>query len=75
MLPETKRPNEVGQTGNPKSCLYHQLINYSTEDCFVLKGKIQYLINSGSISLPDDSVKASVHQVSITEDMLEEDES
>lgn len=43
------------------------------EDSFNLKGKIEELIDSGSISLPDDSVNAQVYRMSIKEDMLEPD--
>lgn len=71
MLPEIRRLNEVGWTDNPKCCSYHHLISHSIEDCFVLKDKIQDLIDSGSVSLPEDSIEAPVNQVSITEDALE----
>lgn len=74
MLPEVKRP-EVSETDNPKYCPYHRLINHSIKDCFVLNGKIQNLIDSGSISLPEDSIKAPVNQVSILEDVLHISES
>lgn len=46
-----------------KYCPYHQLISHSIEDCFMLKGKIQDLIDSGGISFPKDLVKASLNQV------------
>lgn len=73
-LLEVRRPNEAGQTENPKYCSYYRLISHSIEDCFVLKGKLQDLIDSGSISLPKDSIKASVYQVSIRKDALEVNE-
>lgn len=60
---------------SPKYCSYHHLISQSIEDCFVLKGKIQDLIDSASIYLLEDSIKAPVNQVSITEDALEASES
>lgn len=67
-LPEIRRPNEVGWTNNPKYCPYHRLISHLVNGCFVLK--IQDLIDSGSISLLENSIKAPVNQVSIIEDAL-----
>lgn len=64
----------MGRTGNPKCCPYGQLISHSIKDCFVLKGKIRDLFNSGSIYLLDDSVKVLVHPLSIIEEMLEANE-
>lgn len=74
MLPKVKRSDEIGQMDNPKYCPYHQLINHSIKDCFVLKGKIQKLIDNGSISLLDGSIKAPLRQVSIKDSMLKTDE-
>lgn len=67
-LPEIKLPYEVGRINNLNYCLYHQLMSHLVENCFVRKGKIQDLINNRSISHPNDSLNASVHQLSITED-------
>ena len=36
-LPEMKRPEEAGQTNDPKYCKYHRLIGHPIEQCFVLK--------------------------------------
>lgn len=70
-LQEVKRLDEVGQKDNKKYYPYHRLISHCIEGYFILKGKIQDLIDSGRISFLDDLSKAHVHQVSIKEDMLE----
>lgn len=73
-LSEIKHLYEVGWTDNPKYYPYHQLISHPIEGCFILKGNIQNLNDSGTLSVLVDSIKPTVHQVSITEDTLEEDE-
>lgn len=65
-LLEVKCSDEVRRNDNPKYCPYHRLISHLIEDYFVPK-EIQDLIDRGSISLPDDSIKASVHQASVKE--------
>lgn len=56
----------MGRADNPKYYLYNQLVSHSIEE-----KKIQNVTNSGSISLPDESVKAPTEQVSIKEDPYE----
>lgn len=68
---KVKRPDEVGQTSNPKYCTCHRLISHLIDDCFVLKGKIQDLIDSGIIHLPKGSVKAPINQASVAKDALD----
>lgn len=41
---------------------------HSIKDCFILKGKIHDLINSGIISFSKDSVKAPINQVSVAKE-------
>lgn len=43
--------------------------------CFILKGKIQDLVDIGNISLLDDSVKAPIHYMFVTEEALDINES
>lgn len=42
---ESKRA-EVGYKKDPKYCHYHMIINYPIKDCFILKDKIQALIEA-----------------------------
>ena len=37
---------------DPKYCAYHRLISHSLSDCFVLKDKIQELLDSKTIEIP-----------------------
>lgn len=83
-LPEVRRPDEVGRTDNTKYCYiglintkycpWHPSISNFIKDCFILKGNIKDLVDGGSISLPDDSLKTPAHYVSIKENMPETDE-
>lgn len=50
-LLEVKRPYEVGKIDNPKYCPYHCLFSYPLKECFVLKDKIQDLLDSKVITL------------------------
>ncbi|KAJ8615181.1 hypothetical protein MRB53_034553 [Persea americana] len=50
-LPEPKRLGEVDKVDHPKFCKYHRMTNHKTVDCFVLKEKIQALIDDGTIKL------------------------
>lgn len=46
---EPRHPKEVGRMDGPK---YFQLISHFIGDCFVLKGKLQDLVDNQLISLP-----------------------
>jgi len=50
-LPEARRPNEVGRTNGPNYCLFHRMIHHPTNKCFVLKDKIQVLVDAGVLTL------------------------
>ncbi|KAJ8620127.1 hypothetical protein MRB53_028656 [Persea americana] len=50
-LPEPKKLDEVDKVDHPKFCKYHWMTNHKTVDCFVLKEKIQALIDDGTIKL------------------------
>lgn len=70
-LPEPRRTEEVGRADDPKYCPYDQLVSHAIEDCFILKRKIQDLVDSRLLA-PFDSVKVSTDHVTITEGPLEE---
>jgi len=62
ILPEPKRPNQVNKTDHPKYCPYHRLISHTIEECYVLKDKIQNMIDEGDIEMDcskGESAKAS----------------
>ena len=49
VLPEPKRPNEVGKTNDAKYCPYHRIISHSIKDCYVLKDIIERMVKNGEI--------------------------
>ncbi|KAK2985274.1 hypothetical protein RJ640_009787 [Escallonia rubra] len=51
-LPEVERPHEVGKKEDPKYCPYHRLISHPLKECFILKDKIQELLDSNTIEIP-----------------------
>ncbi|CAL5430658.1 unnamed protein product [Camellia sinensis] len=66
-LPEVKRPHEVGKTNDPKYYPYYHLISHPIKECFVLKDKIQELLDSKIIELPPQE-KASANPITIDND-------
>jgi len=66
-LPESKRPAEASKTNDPKYCRYHRLVSHTLQDCYILKDKIQELLNNGVLEI-DSSAR---HQ-SATVNMIEE---
>jgi len=46
-LSEARRPNEVKRTNDPNYCLFHRMVHHTTNKCFVLKDKIQALVDAG----------------------------
>ncbi|XP_038717270.1 uncharacterized protein LOC120010560 [Tripterygium wilfordii] len=50
-LPTSKRPEEIGQTDNPKYCKYHRIIGHPIEKCFVFKDIIMRLNRENKIDL------------------------
>jgi len=53
-LPEARRPNEVGRTNDPNYCLFHRMVHYPTSRCYVLKDKIQVLVDAGILTLKSE---------------------
>ena len=42
-LPESKRPEEIGRTSDPKYCKYHRIIDHSVEKCRTFKEQVMQL--------------------------------
>jgi len=64
-LPEVKRPEEVGRTNDPNYCLYHRMIHHPTARCYVLKDKIQALVDAGALSLKSEQKKVGANVISL----------
>lgn len=51
----------MNKTKDPKYCRFHRFIGHHTEDCYVLKNRIQQMIDDSLISVDkDDKGKAAV---------------
>jgi|UniRef100_A0A2N9G8N7 hypothetical protein len=77
-LPEIKRPHEVGKVDDPKDCRFHRLISHPLKDCFVLKDKIQELLDNKVIVMSTPEEAATANPVSVTpegfpQEMLKEE--
>ena len=59
-LPESKRPEEVGRTDDPKYCHFHRMVSHPLEKCVMLKEHIMPPIKDETILLDFDGVVISV---------------
>ena len=64
-LPEARRPNEVGRTNDPNYCLFHKMVHHPMNKCFVLKDKIQALVNVGVLTLKSEQKKVTSNMVTL----------
>ena len=64
-LPDVRRPNEMGRTNDPNYCLFHRMVHHPTNKCFVLKDKIQDLVDAGVLTLKSEQKKAIANMVTL----------
>jgi len=57
-LSEVQRPNKVGRTNDPNYCLFYRMVHHPTNKCFILKNKIQGLIDAGVLILKLEQKKS-----------------
>ena len=62
-LPEVRLPDEVGHTNDPNYCLFHRMIHHPTSRCFILKNKIQALVDTGVLTLKLEQKKVTANMV------------
>jgi len=53
-LPEAQRPNEVGHATDPNYYLFHRMVHHPTSRYYILKDKIQALIDAGVLTLKSE---------------------
>ena len=53
-LPEVRHPDEVGRTNHPNYRLFHRMVHHPNSRYFVLKDKIQALMDVGVLTLKSD---------------------
>ena len=64
-LPEARRPNEVGRTNDPNYCLFHWMVHHPTSRCYVLKDKIQALVDDRVLTLKSEQKKVTTNMVTL----------
>ena len=62
-LSDARRPNEVGRTNDPDYCLFHRMVHHPTNKCFVLKEKIQALVDAEVLTLKSEQKKVTANMV------------
>jgi len=50
-LPEVWRPDKVGRTNDLNYYLFRKMVHHPTSRCFILKDKIQVLVDAGIMTL------------------------
>lgn len=56
-FPNNSRPKETGKIDDSRYCLYHQNLGHPTKECYMLKRKIQTLIEAKVIQLKSKQKK------------------
>ena len=56
---------EIGRTNDPKYCLFHRMIHHPTDKCYVLKDRIQSLIDAGVLTLKAEQKKVTANMVTL----------
>ena len=64
-LPEVQRPTEVGRTNDPKYYLFHRMVHHPTSLCFILKDKIQVLVDAEVLTLNSEQKKVTANMVTL----------
>ena len=53
-LSKVQRPNKMEHTNDPNFYLFHKMMHHPTNRCFVLKDKIQALVDAGVLTLKSE---------------------
>lgn len=64
-LSKPKRLEEVEHTKDLKYWYYHRIISYPTNDCFILKDKIQAQVELGVLCLNEEKKQVTTNMVSL----------
>ena len=60
-LTEARRTDEVGHTNDPNYFFFHRMVHHPTSRCFVLKDKIQVLVEAGTLTLKSKQKKVTTN--------------
>ncbi|ONK69947.1 uncharacterized protein A4U43_C05F28620 [Asparagus officinalis] len=64
-LLDLRRPEEVSRIDDPNYCMYHRMMYHPTKAYYILKDKINALLDAGVMTLQADQKKVSVNMVSL----------
>ena len=64
-LPEVRRPEDANKTDDPNFCLYHRMVNHATKECYILKDKIQALLDANVMTLKPEEKKVTTNMVTL----------
>jgi len=64
-LPDVRRPNEMRRTNNPNYYLFHRMVHHPTDKCFVLKDKIQALVDARVLTLKSEQKKVTANMMTL----------
>ena len=64
-LPEVRQPEDATKTDDPNFCLYHRMVNHPTKACYILKDKIQALLEAGVMTLQLENKKVTANMVTL----------
>ena len=64
-LPEIKHPEEASRTNDPNYYLYHRIVHHPTTRCYILKDKIQALVDAGVLTLKSEQKKVGANMISL----------
>src|SRR3954463_10158820 len=62
-LPETRNPEDVGKTDDPRYRLYHRGLGHPTKNCWSLKDKLQALVDVGVLKLKTEQKTATANMI------------
>ena len=55
----------MGRTNDPNFFLFHRMVHHPTDKCFVLKDKIQALVDAGVLTLKSEQKKVTANMVTL----------
>jgi len=58
-LLESRRPEEIGRTNDPKYSKYHKIISHPIEKCKTFRRQVLQLVKEGKIVLDEEDTKES----------------
>ena len=64
-LPESRRPEDAAKTEDPNYFMYHRMVHHPTTSCYILKDKIQALLEAGVMKLQPEQKTVTTNMVTM----------